>query len=392
MTNISKLSKVMLLAGALVFASFYSTDASAQKIGESRKYSYEGKEYEQIWTGTRWNFVGLAKDLPLEMLVQDSIEQDNKELQETEVVGLGMHKDTESASRSARMTSEYLTNQQANNQAKENYNKKVANAQQEVQRQKSLCQQDAKNCDAYKRAQENLQKIQNPDVKQDEKKYADYQRYSNEYNQKQEEYRKQSTEAWDRYNALQGLCWNGIKEACSKQNEAMEAAEEIDAKAKSELDKIKKDMDNSYDDISEKYLLELSQEKLDKVDKDLESAQRKAASEIAKTQKKVDKKIKNANKDIEKYCGGKKANPEKCEEAQKALQEAQQEQNRLDVSKEALSGEGTRIAYAEQKRDAQVEANKEEIDRLEKEIVSCDDKTGKQKEACLRTNKEKSIK
>ncbi len=104
MTNISKLSKVILLAGALVFASFYSTDANANKADDA-------------------------------------------------------------ASKMSDLQAEQYENQKKYSEAQKTYNEKVGAQQKKVQKEKAICQKDPKKCDTYIEAQKELERIKREEQK-----------------------------------------------------------------------------------------------------------------------------------------------------------------------------------------------------------------------------------
>lgn len=119
MTNISKLSKVMLLAGALVFASFYSVSVQAQV---------------------------------------------ETELEEVSVTAVGAYmpiKDVTVAS--GKLQEEQYKNKKKYEEAQEKYYAAVADAQKKVQTAKAKCDKNPNDCTEYDDARRQLQQLQSDD-------------------------------------------------------------------------------------------------------------------------------------------------------------------------------------------------------------------------------------
>ncbi|MBE6458823.1 MAG: hypothetical protein E7010_03305 [Alphaproteobacteria bacterium] len=149
MTNVSKLSKVMLLAGALVFASFYSTDANAGLLGNqgsslfpsniSTSVADDALEKARINTG----------DLDAAARRPDLIDGNITTAGKAAVAANNM----------SDLQAEQYKNQKAYSKAQSEYNEKVGAQQKEVQKKKAECQANPNKCEEYIEAQKGLERI-----------------------------------------------------------------------------------------------------------------------------------------------------------------------------------------------------------------------------------------
>jgi len=149
MTNVSKLSKVMLLAGALVFASFYSTDANAGLLGNqgsslfpsniSTSVADDALEKARINTG----------DLDAAARRPDLIDGNITTAGKAAVAANNM----------SDLQAEQYKNQKAYSKAQSEYNEKVGAQQKEVQKKKAECQANPNKCEEYIEAQKGLEII-----------------------------------------------------------------------------------------------------------------------------------------------------------------------------------------------------------------------------------------
>ena len=120
MTNNGKLSKVMLLAGALIFASFHSFPVRAEDNGVT--------------------------------------------LGEVVSTAVGAYPDIiDVTTASGRLQEEQYKNKKAYEEAQKKYYAALAEAQKEVQEEKAKCDRDPNDCQAYDAARRNLQALQSDD-------------------------------------------------------------------------------------------------------------------------------------------------------------------------------------------------------------------------------------
>ncbi|MBQ7285503.1 MAG: hypothetical protein IJW72_04555, partial [Alphaproteobacteria bacterium] len=346
MTNISKLSKVMLLAGALVFASFYSTDANADLWGNQGSSLFP----PIITTSTDAN-AGLLGNQGSSLFPSNISTSVADDASEKARINTG---DLDAAARRPDLIDENITtagkaavaannmsdlqakqyeNQKAYSKAQSEYNEKVGAQQKEVQKKKAECQANPNNCDGYIEAQKKLEKI-----KREEQAKVDAAR-------------KTVEETSDKIKKQQKETTNAVYEAQKEANKELKSAN--------------KALNNATD------------------------------------------KLNNAEKDIAKYCeGGSKENTEKCSAARRARDEAQNAittasrdakaaNAKLDAANKAeakATGQDALTQKAIAERDAQVASNTQEIAKLRSQIENCANKTGKEKQKCQRENQEKQDK
>ncbi len=279
MNNNAKLSKVMLIAGALVFASFYSFSAKAV-LPYEQDPSFEGSASAGA---------------------NNSAEQDSKVAQANSA-----------AQKMSDLQAAQYENQKAYSAAQKAYVEAVGAKQQEVQRQKAICQADPNNCQGYIDAQKSLE-----ETKKTEQAKVDAARET--VNNTSKEIKKQSR-------ATENAVYKAQKEANSELKSANKA-----------MDKATDKLNDANADIAkycsgDKYNAKKCQK--------AQTSQKEAQAEIAIASK-------NAQ-----------AANNKLNEANSAAAKA--------TGQDAL----TQKALAE--RDAQVEANNAQINNLNQQISALD--------------------
>ncbi|MBQ8661764.1 MAG: hypothetical protein IJ482_05520, partial [Alphaproteobacteria bacterium] len=127
------------------------------------------------------------------------------------------------------------------------------------------------------------------------------------------------------------------------------------------------------DDNEAKKAVEDAREKVQETSDAIKKQTREAENAVYKARKEENKNLKDAEKDIKKYCGdGKKADAAKCAEARENKQKAELALQQINVSEQAATGQTRLTQQAIEERDAQVRANEQQIEALNRELSNLD--------------------